>query len=173
MAAKDIGKTIATVGTFLALARLSGYKVNTNPTSSKFLKIQSDDHKLQYDISGGMSQYITYLSRMVSGKYTNGSGETKNMNNPQYGTPTRLSTTMNFLRGRLSTPVAMGVNLMDKKDMMGNKYGLKQLPQELVPMSISDIHSAFKTGGITDALKSIIPAELGVGVSPTHPKKEN
>jgi len=172
LAAKDIGKTLATAGTILTMASLAGLKVSHDPRGSDFLKIKDGDTR--YDILGGLTQYVVYLSQMLSGqKVAAGTTQPKSLTSGKFGAPTRLDNTISFVRGKLNPIVGSATNLMAGKDVVGQPYHLwPNVPEEFVPLPATDVYEAYKLGGITNALKVLVPSQFGVGVNTFTNKKK-
>jgi hypothetical protein len=180
LAAKDIGTTLASGALILSLAALAGYKVQTDPRSVNFLKIQDkQEHgSTFYDILGGLPQYVRFLAQQGLGEKipSNGNGVITFGSKKARGT-TRLSEASRFLRGKLSPLTGGALNLMEGKDVLGQPYHLwPNVPLEFVPLPYTDVNEAYKIGGIDAAIKAFIPSQFGVGVSSynpnaKHPKK--
>lgn len=172
LAAKDIGKTLGTVGTFLTMASLAGYSVSLDPRSSDFLKLKDGDTR--YDLLGGLGQYIVFLAQQITGKKVPaGTNKANDLTTGKYGKATRLTVGANFLRGKLSPLLGSTFNLMEQKDLVGQPYHVwPNVPQEFVPLPASDIYDAYKVGGIDNALKVLIPSQFGIGVSSFKNKKK-
>ncbi len=172
LAAKDIGSVLGSAALLLGLASFAGYKVSTNPTSTNFLKIQDEQEggSTYYDILGGLPQYVRLLSQLATGKRTSAKGNVADLtakrgrSNP-WGT-TRLDVLGTFARGKLAPAPGIALNLMAGKDVIGQPYSLwPNVPMELAPLPATDLWDAYKVGGIDNALKVLIPAQAGVGVS--------
>ncbi len=171
LAAKDIGKTLATAATILGMAKLSGAQVSTDPRGSDFLKLKDGDTR--YDLLGGLSQYVVFLSQMLTGqKVPAGTNKVNSLTSGKYGKPTRFDAGVNFLRGKLSPLIGAGTNLMAGKDIVGQKYDISNVPQEFVPLPASDLYDAYKVGGWENSLKVLVPSQFGVGVSSFKNKKK-
>lgn len=172
LAAKDIGKTLATAATLLGMAKASGLSVSTDPRSSDFLKIKDGDTR--YDIFGGLTQYIVFLSQQLSGqKVAAGQDKAKSLTSGKFGAPTRLDNAVSFVRGKLNPIVGSGVNLMAGKDVVGQPYKVwPNVAQEFVPLPANDLYEAYKLGGWENALKVLVPSQFGVGVNTFNTKKQ-
>lgn len=176
LAAKDIGKTLASAGVLLTMASLAGYTVVHDPRSVNFLKIQDKQEKgtTYYDIVGGLAQYVRFLAQQLSGQKIpiNGKGVvtfgTKKARNT-----TRLTEAARFMRGKLSPLVGGAFNLMEGKDVVGQPYHLwPNVPQEFVPLPYTDVKEAYDVGGITNGLKALLPSQFGIGTSSYDPNKK-
>lgn len=176
LAAKDIGATLASGAAILSLASLAGFSVNTDPRSTNFLKIEDkqENGSTYYDILGGLPQYVRFLAQQITGASISSNGNLTDMTAPRgadnpFG-KTRLDLDATFLRGKLS-PVPGGVlNLQQGKDVVGQPYHLwPNVPMEFVPLPYSDVQEAYQVGGISGALKALLPSQFGVGVSSYDP----
>ncbi len=171
LAAKDVGSVLGSAAILLTMAAAAGYKVNTDETSTNFLKIQDEeeDGSTYYDILGGLPQYVRFLSQITEGKRTSAAGNVTDLtaergpDNP-FGA-TRLDVLGTFARGKLAPVPGMGLNLLQGKDVVGQPYGFSNIPLELLPLPFTDVQSAYKVGGIDNALRVLTPATFGIGVS--------
>jgi hypothetical protein len=165
LAAKDIGKTLGTAATILTMAALAGATVEKDPRSSDFLKMKFGNTR--YDILGGLTPYVVFLSQELSGqkKPTSNKGMIY-LNSKKFGSPTRASLAMNFMRGKMAPVPGMIYNLGEGKDLIGNEYHLwPNVPQEFVPLPFTDVYDAYKVGGWKNSLEVLLPAQFGIGVS--------
>jgi len=171
LAAKDIGKTLATAAVILGMAKAAGLSVSTDPRGSDFLKIKDGDTR--YDILGGLTQYVVFLSQQITGqKVPAGATKPNSLTSGKFGKPTRFDAAISFLRGKLNPIVGSSANLMAGKDMVGQPYHLwPNVPQEFIPLPATDLYDAYKVGGITNSLKVLIPSQFGIGVSSFTNKK--
>lgn len=164
LAAKDLGKTLATAATIMTLAQLSGMTVEKDPRSTDFLKLKSGNTR--YDILAGLAPYVVFLSQQISGKKKPTSNKGMiDLTTGKFGKPSRLTLAANFMRGKLAPVPGVGVNLLDGKDIVGQDYNYKSIPGEFVPLPISDIKGAADVGGWENSLKVLVPAIFGIGVS--------
>lgn len=177
LAAKDIGSVLGSAAALLTMAAAAGYSVNFNPTSTNFLKIgdEQENGTTFYDILGGLPQYVRLFSQLGSGTKTSADGNVTDLtaergpDNP-WGT-TRLDVLGSFARGKMAPFPGMMFNLADGKDVIGQPYNFwPDVPMELVPLPFTDVREAYKVGGIDNALKVLVPAQLGVGASSYQPR---
>lgn len=85
--------------TFAAIGTLVGGKVSLDPDSSDFLKIRFGNVRL--DPGGGFQQFLVFMARMVSNKYTSSTtGRTQEMG-LKFNSPTRGSVAQNFVANKL------------------------------------------------------------------------
>lgn len=176
LAAKDIGSVLGSAVSLLTLATMAGYKVDWNPTSTNYLKIQDEQEEgtTYYDIMGGLPQYVRLLAQLGSGKRTSAAGNVTDLtaergkDNP-WGV-TRLDVLGSFARGKLAPAPGIVFNLLGGKDVVGNPYGLSDVPFEFVPLPFSDVREAYKVGGIDNSLKVLLPTQFGIGASSYQPK---
>lgn len=181
MAAKDIGATLGTGIALLSLASLAGYKVETDPRSTQFLKIQdkNENGTTYYDILGGLPQYIRLLSQIATGKTVSSTGKVTDLSakhgrhNP-FG-QTRGGVEWNFLRGKLAPVPGALWNLQEGRDVLGQPYNLfpQAIPNEFIPLPYTDVQEAYQVGGIKNALKVLLPSQFGVSVSSYNPNAKH
>ena len=81
------------------LAKLAGSDINTEPTSSDFLKARIGNHHI--DLSGGNLTYATLMARMIKNQSTSTTGKVTKFGEG-YKPETRGSTLFNFVRNKLS-----------------------------------------------------------------------
>jgi len=174
LAAKDIGSTLATATAFLSLAAMAGLKVNMDPRSTNFLKLEdeNDNGSTYYDILGGLPRYVSFLAQQVTGKRKPATGNGMiDLTTGKFGKPSRLTEAAKFVRGKLSPAVGSAFNLLDGKDVVGQDYNLwPNVPLEFVPLPFSDLKSAYDVGGITNSLKVLVPSQFGISASSYDPK---
>ncbi len=70
-----------------------------------------------------------------------------------------------FLRGKVAPFPGMLINLQEGSNVIGQPYGWGDVPFEFVPLPASALRSAYKVGGIDNALRVFGASQIGVGES--------
>jgi len=171
---KSMAAMTATGNTILALARLGGADVNTDPTNSDFGKIKIGDTRI--DVWGGFQQYFTLGTRMApkflravndvspfppinfGARTSSGSGETVDLGE---GAPwqNKERVALDFIQSK-SNPIINFAWEWSKQNP--NFDPMSQTAQMLVPMITKDLFELFQSDPMLAPL--IIPAAFGVGV---------
>jgi hypothetical protein len=175
-AMKDMLKFIGAGMTVLALAKLNGASVEDDPRSSDFGKIKVGNTR--WDIWGGFQPYVRVITQAALGERKSAtSGQVYELNGEGAFGKTRLDPISIFFRGKLSPAVGMGVDLLEGRDIVGNKVTLqKELFQHFTPLLFTDVSDAMKEQGIKGLFTAGIPSTFGVGVQtylPKPPKEDN
>lgn len=128
--------SMITAATSLASFGL-GAKVDTNPTSSDFMKIRIGNTR--HDLFGGWQQLAVLASRIATNSRTSSHGETTKLgSNPT--TPDFVGTVANFIRGKLSPAAGYVVDAREGKDITGQPFQVGKNTMDLfIPMLIDDL----------------------------------
>lgn len=175
LAAKDIGQVLASAAVFLAMAIAAGYEVEDDPRSPQFLKIKNTQEKgnTYYDILGGLPRYVNFLTVQLTGEKKNSLGIVTDLTAGKYKQATRLTEAANFIRGKFAPAVGSAVNLMEGRNVIGEKYEVwPDVPLEFVPLPLSDVYESYQVGGISNALLTIVPSQFGITVSSYGPRSK-
>jgi len=176
---KEAMKTMAIfIGTGMSIigaAKLAGANVSTEPTSSDFGKIRIGNTR--YDIWGGFQPYVTFFSRMISGKYTSTTtGESKTYGEGYKG-KTRLDAAYQFMEGKASPVASFTADALRGKDFEQNKFNLAELDptknpiaKRILPMMVADFKDTWEQYGSIGPIVSL-PGMFGVGTSTYGAKK--
>ena len=160
----DFARFTGVLVSTLSLAKLAGYKVETNPTSPDFAKIQ--DGNVRYDVAGGFSQWVRLFAQLLAGETkSSASGEIKKLNTGDFGSRNRADVLEQFVRSKLS-PVAgaLANEFLYGEDITGEKVTLGSAAKDLtIPLYIQDIASAMEDKGPTGLLSVGLPSFFGVG----------
>lgn len=136
---------IATVGSILGAASAMGYKIVTNPNDPDYLKIKDPNGKTRTDITGGTLPYIRQtlmLIQLARGIKPEGAKyKLETINQRGNAMMRQLG---HFVRGKLAPLPAIGVNLYEGKDYIGNDYGITSIPKEFIPLAAGDISGILK-----------------------------
>jgi hypothetical protein len=161
-AIKSMAEFIGVGSTILALAKLGGAKVETDPRSTDFGKIRVKNTR--WDIWGGFQQWARVAAQIFSGQRKTSKGKIRDIDPRKFPFESRLDVAAGFMRGKLSPPVGLATELAETQKMYGGDITLKgEAYNKLVPMYIQDITEAYEDLG-PDALMTVgVPAFFGVG----------
>ena len=128
--------------TALGLASMAGADVETDSNSTDFGKIKIGNTR--FDITGGNANYITLLSRIISGKTKSGKGKIYKLGEGYKGT-TRGDLLLRFVRNKLSPMAGELVNLFEGSNFLGEKIKLtSEVRNTIEPMIISSFFDLIK-----------------------------
>lgn len=116
-----VGSLIATYS-MLQLAQMAGAKVNLDPRSQDFSKIQVG--KTDFNITGGNSTYIRTLAQLATNTKITTGGRTRTLGKG-WNAETRADVAMNFMRGKLSPSASALVDALVGKDMGNKKFSIE------------------------------------------------
>ena len=157
------GSLIAT-SAILSLAAMAGAKVETNPTSTNFGKIQIG--KTTFDITGGNAIYGRLIARLIANQEVTSAGHTIKLGQG-YKPTTRADLVLSYTRDKLAPTAAFLADALYGSDPVGKPFSLSAEAQDkLVPIVISDFINFFqKDPGNTAALIPMLSAIVGVQVN--------
>jgi len=177
-ALKSLFAVAAAGGTVSLLGSLAGGEVETDPTSSDFMKVKIGNTRL--DPYGGFQQYIVAASKLIaqSAKSSTTGKETKF--GSSYVAPTSYSVLDNLRRSKMAPLASFAEDMLRSKDMTGKPINMTQeIASRVVPLFVQDIVSLATENpellpGIAqlvsgqnlhpENLPLAIPAGLGMGV---------
>lgn len=167
----DMAKFVGLATTALALAKLSGADVETDPRSSDFGKIRDGDTR--WDMLGGFQQYIRATSQFVSGqKKSTATGKIIDLSPLKFPYQTRGDVVGSFVRNKLSPATGFAWNMVTGKDAVGLPITMQnELYTHLTPLQLQGALEAYKEGGYGLVAKTMIPSMFGVGVQTYNSKK--
>jgi hypothetical protein len=174
--ATEYAKTALGVGSVYALVALSKamlgddgedekVSVETDPRSSDFGKVKIGNTRV--DFLFGMLQATVFLSRMTTGEKKRANGEIISIRGEDAGFGESAAATMGtFLRTKLAPIPGTIVNLIDGKDVVGNKvYWETELAGNLMPLSMGDIYTTMKEQGVPAGTALGILSIFGAGAA--------
>lgn len=101
-------RTMGAMAAIVGALKASGADIELDPRSSKFLQVKWG--KMHIDISGGLRQYITLLSRLASQSTMDKRGKIVKLGQPGFGKPTEGTILERFSRGKASPPIGLIVD---------------------------------------------------------------
>lgn len=163
MYALDMVRTAGVITSLLALAGLAGADVEDDPRSSDWGKAKFGDTRL--DFMGGFQPFIRYLSQLATGQTKDiKTGEIKDLTTGEFGKPTRASVIEKFIRSKMAPVPGTVWNLAEGRNMIGEEFGLKDVPASFLPLFAKDYYNAIEREGFTQGtLKTGLPGAFGVG----------
>jgi hypothetical protein len=169
---KEMLKSLFTVlgsgMTMLGIAKMSGAKVGTNPTSSDFGKIIAGNTRL--DIWGGFQQYVRMAAQLVSGKYTSTTTGKQFTLGEGYKPVTRWDILWRQIESK-EAPIASFVTaLLKQQDYKGDPVNVpNEVVSRFIPMMISDMYDVYRDN--PKLLPLGILGAFGAGVQTYQPKQ--
>jgi len=168
LAAKQMASTLSFGFGLLALAKMGGATVETDPRSSAFGKAKWGNTTVEF--FGSFQPYVRLAAQEITGQTLNSNtGKITNMDTT-FGGPTRLSTAVDFARGKLSPIAGDILSVGTGTDAMGNQTTLPGI----VSQSISPLAWQNTMAAVLDAkpqeqwptlFKTAVASHLGVGVT--------
>ncbi len=158
---KDLFTFVGGIGTILAAGKaMRIWDVETNPTSSDFLKIRIGNTRI--DPWGGYIQYAIFTNRIIAGIF---GGRAKSSETGERYKLDPIQTGVSFLRGKTSPIASFALDLATRRNFLGEDVDLKNLDQwanRIAPMSAMSIFEAYKDDPVT-AITTAVPTFLGAG----------
>lgn len=146
----------------LALAKLGGAEVGSDPTSSDFGKIKVGNTRI--DIWGGYQQPMVLLARMFTGKLTSSVTGKQMELGEGFTTPTRFDIALRFFESKEAPVTSFLTSLMKGKNAIGEDFNVKEEAlRRVVPMFIQGMYELYQDGGM-ESLPLGIPSFFGTGL---------
>jgi hypothetical protein len=162
--AKELVSFIGAGMTILFLAHLAGAKVERDPRSSDFGKIQMG--RTRIDIWGGSQQIARTAAQMFT-------AQGKSTKTGELYSKDRLEVFGRFIQSKLSPPASLVVETLTGKDFLGEpipdriktKEGfIEYALEKMTPLVIQDTIEAYRTEGMKTAATAFPMAFHGIGV---------
>jgi len=152
--------------TILALAKLSGQDVETDPRSADFAKIRIGNTRI--DIFGGFQQYVRMIAQVITGEMVSSTSGRVMTLGEGYKPTTRYDVLMRFIEGKLQPTLSFLVSKMKGRTFTGEEFSApKEIGLRSVPMVVQDIYDLAKED--PKLLPLIILPILGVGMQTYKP----
>lgn len=163
------GSVLAT-GAVLTLASAMGGKVNLNPDSTDFAKIQIGNSKL--DVTGGNAIYLRLLARIITGKQISSAGKTTVLGQG-YKPLTRADLLLSYARGKLSPIASTIADALYGKDPVGAPFSVgSEIYNKLTPIVMQNfINLGMKDPKNTAIIIPALSSLFGVGLEAPTTKK--
>jgi len=162
------------VASMLALAKMSGAKVEADPRSNEFAKIRIGNTRI--DLTGGDATLTRYMAQFIS-RATSRDGKAKEMTTYQ-----KKNLPVSFMRSKSSPMTGLIWNLWTGEDFTGKDVAKaykddtwKQLFNDMAPIVWTDIMEAYNEIGTAGAIGTSVLSGVGVGIQTYEykPKKGN
>ena len=168
---KDMGKFIGLGISVLALAKMAGAEVETDPTSSDFGKIKVGNSR--WDIWGGFQQWVRVFSQMALKARKTQKGEIVELSRKKFPFETRFDVGLRFFRGKLAPVPSLALELFEGSKLFGEEIKpTQEVIENTIPLYLQDIGEAFEQLGPSTMISVGVPAFFGVGVQTYEEKKK-
>lgn len=163
--AKEYARVLVSGYLLWKTSQLFTDKNEQDPRSSDFGKIKIGN--IRIDPWGGFQQVSVLASRLATRETKSAkSGKITSLTEPKFGQPDVTDVLKNFIRTKLSPPVGTTIDLLNKKNVVGQKVGVKEAVQNLsIPLSFRDIYKIMKQEGLPTAVIIQILSTFGAGVA--------
>lgn len=147
------------------VSRLFDEKKETEPTSSDFGKIVRGDTRI--DPWGGFQQVTVLGNRLARAETTTIKGDKRDIGaERRYGLPGPFMVAMNFLRSKARPDVAAAVDVIDRRDYLGQPTTAQGIAENLlIPLPMADITTIMREHGFTEGMIIEALSQFGAGVS--------
>lgn len=176
--AKEYGRFLIGLGVYYGLMMIAldmfgsllGKKLDMslegNPLSSDFGKIKIGNSRI--DPLSGISQSLVLFSRVGTGRFkssTTGKISKITGKERKFGSRKPSEFIQSFIRNKLAPLPSTILNVLDKEDFVGEEFGLKDVPAELlIPLSFSEVKESIQEQGIPLGTTLGIMAIFGEGI---------
>ena len=168
-AIRDLLRFVSLDATVLLLAKQAGAEIETDPTSSDFLKARFG--KTSIDTHEGFQQYIVSIARLIRNEQKSSTSGNIMKYGEGYKPMTRASEVERLLRTKLSPSTGFIWSGLAGTTPSGETFDVKKHGLELVtPMILKDINELLREEEFEE-LWRIVPAVYGAGIS-TYPRGE-
>lgn len=171
MAAADLVKFVGAGLSVLALAKMGGATVESDPRSTNFGKVQVGNTVV--DIWGGFQQNARYISQFVAGQTKSAAGQILDMGTG-FGQTSRWDLVLNYLQGKLAPIPAEVKNVASGENATGNPTTPGSVAVGLgAPLGWADVYQAAKADK-ENAIRGAVIGSLslaGVGVQSNDPSE--
>lgn len=156
------GSLIAT-GAILGIARAMGARVDSDPRSADFAKVNIKGEKL--DMTGGNAIYARLLARVATGQEITSKEKLIELGQGFRAT-TRADLVLSYLRGKLAPAAAFMADALYGKDQIGRPFSVTNEAQEhLIPIVVKNfldyaMNNPNDTVAFLPALSSMFGVEL-------------
>lgn len=170
-AIKSFAEFVGVGSTILAIAKLGGADVETDPRSTDFGKIRIGNTR--WDIWGGFQQWARVFSQIASGERKTQAGEIIPLSRKKFPFETRFDVAERFLRGKLAPVPSLALELFEGSKMFGEELKVsREFTENVTPLYLQDIKESFEQLGPWSMLTVGTPAFFGVGVQTYEEKSK-
>lgn len=156
-AARQIVAFVGINGTILGLGKAAGlWDVEGDPRSADFGQMRFGAQRI--DPWAGFRPIANLVARLAT-------GERKSTTTGEFTDVDAKQIVQDFLRQKLSPVTSTGINIWTGEDAIGNRYGLKDVPGDvLVPLFLQQLVEAARTGDPFIVARTV-PGAIGLGVN--------
>jgi hypothetical protein len=163
--AKEYARTIAAGFALWGVSRLFDDKDETSPVSSDFGKIVVGNTRV--DVWGGLQQIAVLASRGITATTKTLKGDVKDIGGDRkFGTDGMFIVSAKFLRSKLRPDVAAALDVLDRRNFVGEKTTPAEIVENLVvPLPFREITPLLEAHGLVGGAAMIALGQFGAGVS--------
>jgi len=162
IAMKDLASYTAVVTTMLTLAKLGGAKVEADPRSTDFAKMQVG--KTRLDLLGGLQSWVRFAAQAMSQQSKSPTGQMEKR--PLWDSISQET------RKKLSPTVSIPIDLKQGKNAVGEIVTPKTVAIKAVtPLIAQDFYEAISQEGAKGGAMAV-PAIFGAGVQTYTPRSK-
>lgn len=166
-AKKNLFITMGSIASIMGVASQFG-DVEMNPLSSDFGKFKIPGSPNSVDLTAGLGQYITLVSREVWGQKIDSKGRTTELGSSNVFKPdTRLSLVGDFFGNKLAPALSYLKQAVSDHELYGNREVniVNSMRSLLAPISPDNAYDYLTNEDFSKALAMIIAEQLGLSVS--------
>jgi hypothetical protein len=142
-ALKSLFQFAGTATSILAIAKLAGAEVETDPRNSDFAKIKIGNTRI--DILGGFQQYIRSAAQLITGKYISSTTGKEITLGEGYKPLTRLDILLRSIESKEAPFASFVTDLLKGQDFKGEPISVpNEVLRRITPMIISDVIEIIK-----------------------------
>lgn len=142
-AIRQLVGSLAITTTAIALARMAGADVETDPTSSDFAKAKFG--KTRYDFTGGNGTYAVLLARLIENQTKSSTSGKVTKLGEGYKPTTRADLALKFARNKLSPSASFLADWLYESDSIGTPFDASsEALQRAVPLIGQDVYQIHK-----------------------------
>lgn len=172
-AAKSMAAAVTATVTMLALAKMAGAEVETDPRSTDFGQMKFGNTRI--DLMAGFRPYFIAMARTVTGEFKSSKGQIYNVGEWKNGkppeTPDRTAPAGRFFEQKLAPVPSYGYHYLKGQDAIGQKFDPSAaFWQMLMPMPFADTAGAIGEHGAGAGALMGAASMLGAGVQTYNPK---
>jgi len=168
VAAKQYGRYL--IGSFAVwlLGAMTGMLGSKDPRSSDFLKLKVGNTRI--DPFAGLTQYITFAARIVTGETVPSHGEPRPtpLRGPdvKFGKREMSDVIFDFINSKLSPIASLASEAVRDKEFGGAPFDVRRaMLTRTMPLILNDIYEVMKGEGLAKGTILSIMALLGIGVN--------
>jgi hypothetical protein len=162
--AAEYARTLAGFAVVLALGLIAGAKIETDPTSSDFLKLRFGNTRV--DLGAGILQPLVYLARTIRGEKKTPDGKRVPIRGAvPFGGDDWADVTLNFGRSKFSPAMGTTWDLISGKNVVGEKVTLGSAAELFfIPLSFREVGKTMQDQGVPAGTVMRVLGLLGAGV---------